>query len=53
MTSKEIALARFNKKVEEGSKKFRAIRNRQYWQWEGKRTVLVLKSPGYTVELSY
>jgi len=53
MTSKEIALARFDKKVEEGSKKFRATRNRQYWRQTGKRTVVVLKSPGYAVELSY
>ncbi len=53
MASKEMALARFNKKVEEGRKKFKAIRNRQYWRPEGKRTVLVLKSPGYVVEKSY
>ena len=53
MTNKEVALARFTTKVEEGRKKFKAIRNRQYWRQAGKRTVVVLKSPGYVVEQSY
>lgn len=53
MPEKELALTEFKKKVEEGRKKFKAIRDRQYWRREGKRTVMVLKSPGYAVEESY
>lgn len=53
MKNSEAKLARFSKKVEEGRNKFRAIRNRKYWRQKGKRTVLVLKSHGEAVELSY
>ena len=53
MSDKTDSMKEFNKKIEEGRAKFRAIRNRQHWRQTGKRTVMVLKSSGQAIAQRY